>query len=222
MIEYAECLMFLLTDYTSCLVFCLGEFTFCSGTHTQITSRHQYIVEIVYIFSAPLFIFGGTEMQFVTYTFLIRDRLEILNAILLNLSKRQCSMANQTNCMKLAKVSDSNLKAMAKTNREYSVRGSLNRQHTVILSLAAQPDQYATDVKQLQLIFNCLEKASINIASSFSLQIVVILIIKFTAFTSLLYFNMVILIRLVSSRAHERECIAIIECFRYIKCPNRT
>lgn len=148
-----------------------------------------------------MFIFCGTEMQFVTYLCLIRDRLEILNALLMHLSEQKCSMSSVSNSMQLTKVSNTASKAVTNKNREYSIQSTLNRQNTVILSMIPggpnQMERYIDDVNQLQLIFNYLEKASMNIASSFSLQIVVILIIKFTAFTSLLYFNTVILIRLV-------------------------
>lgn len=152
---------------------------------------------IVY-FLVPLFVFAAIEMQFVTYTLIIHDRLVILNKILLHFSminqsnkfylKRSCKMQHTRS---VNKGSHNNVNS---TNPKIKLRCRAMTIIPIYTNSQGNINQIFL-LSQLEKIYHILEKSSSIIDSSYGLQIVVILILKFTTLTTLLYFHFMILIR---------------------------
>lgn len=135
-------------------------------------------------------------MQFATYTLLIRDRLEIINAILQKLIVQQG--IERFNILKNLSISHIQLLSASTIDSKKSMikkrwRAPLEHQHS--LDKISKSKSRTHQLIQLETIYTNLEKAANNIESSYGPQIIVILIMKFATLTSLLYFNVMILIR---------------------------
>lgn len=146
----------------------------------------------------PLFIFSAIEIQFATYTFLIRDRLEIINAILQKLIK-QNEKDRKSILQKYLTVPNTPL---ITTSKDTIDKVSIKKRWTTSImhnysmdNIHLKKNKNVIQLIQLESIYRSLEKAASKIDSSFGPQIIIILIMKFATLTSLLYFHAMILIR---------------------------
>lgn len=193
---------------------------------------------------------GITEIQFIAYLQLIRNRLKIINDVLMNF-KEIIKRQNYNNTQKAENRNEEiNMKYFSMNKIDKAIDASLNKpdvwykskinekwakksetdinQNAIIeTSIANQVvkenrslllelvkmmrtknkvcdiltekcfrnGDYTDNLIKIQNIYTKLEKASILINSSYGVQIIIILIIKFTTLTSLLYFCFMILIK---------------------------
>lgn len=192
-----------------------------------------------------MFVIGTTEIQFLAYLQLVRNRLKILNNVFKNFKQiiKNRKKESQNSTFKNEKEIQFNFEDYHKINQQFCINElstykhkiidehtSINRRNVngfikqpttltsvpperfnfknVVKTIAARNKvndrlnetfyrciDYTDYIILIQHIYSKLEKVASLINSSYGVQIVIILIIKFTTLTSLLYFCCMILLK---------------------------
>lgn len=181
-----------------------------------------------------MFVMGTTEIQFLAYLQLIRNRLKLLNKLFKNfqqvIKNRKVENSNNDE-MKHNIESGYDINQQFYINELSTFKRKIINEHTLLQSrnpnsaiqkpktpkvyfknvaktVAARNKvndllnvtfyrsiDYTDYIIRIQHIYSKLEKVALLINSSYGVQIVFILIIKFTTLTSLLYFCCMILLK---------------------------
>lgn len=121
------------------------------------------------------------EIQFICYLQLIRHRLQLLNKLLVNCYQLERNMNHNSWAYKRIKsIEGIRVMGGSKYQRKFS-----------------RMLEFTEKIHQIQQIYTKLEHTSTVFNAAYGLNLVVILIVKFTTVTSLLYNCCMIIIKLV-------------------------
>lgn len=166
--------------------------------------------------SIPITNTGLVLMQFVSYVQLLTDRMKLLNKSLTEFSeyldKKEgtiCDADGTLLCksdlayiMPVKKLNfgiDFKVSQKIKVNAMTKLRSLMpvpKKVHSAhLITIQYRNDDFSREILDIQTIYTELEKYAVLINSSFAIQIIVIILIKFGTLTTLLYFYCMIVIK---------------------------